>query len=275
MSILAPVVSVNIMGGLGNQLFQVASAYAYARKHGGNFQILHKTYNGNRPLYFGSILQRFQKYIVYSLPNNLEHWYEEYSTKFYDLGELKPPGKYFNGYLQSSKYFYNDEIKQEIRDLIKPDDNTLNLVKDKYNYLWKNKERVVVMHCRRTDYILASLVHGPLNGDYYKQAIDIMLTKISNPIFLLCGDDNNYWNEISTHISKIYNYEWYCMPPETDINTFILLQQFNNYVIANSTYIWWAAWLANAQNVIAPSKWFGPAGPKYYEDIYEENWIRI
>ena len=36
-----PVVSVNIMGGLGNQLFQIATAYAYASKTGGVLQIPH------------------------------------------------------------------------------------------------------------------------------------------------------------------------------------------------------------------------------------------
>ena len=34
------VVSVNIMGGLGNQMFQLASTYAYAKKFNGNLKIL-------------------------------------------------------------------------------------------------------------------------------------------------------------------------------------------------------------------------------------------
>ena len=35
------VVSVHIKGGLGNQLFQIAAAYAYAKKEGVHLQILH------------------------------------------------------------------------------------------------------------------------------------------------------------------------------------------------------------------------------------------
>ena len=34
-----PVVSVNIMGGLGNQLFQIAAAYSYARQNNAQLQI--------------------------------------------------------------------------------------------------------------------------------------------------------------------------------------------------------------------------------------------
>ena len=62
---------------------------------------------------------------------------------------------------------------------------------------------------------------------------------------------------------------------DTDINTFTLLQNFNNFIMANSTFIWWVVWLSNSKNVIAPSKWFGPQGPQKYEDIYEDSWIRI
>jgi len=45
--------------------------------------------------------------------------------------------------------------------------------------------------------------------------------------------------------------------------------------MSNSTFIWWTTWLANAQQVIAPSKWFGPTGLKHYEDIYEPHWLRM
>ena len=37
---IKPIVSVNIEGGLGNQLFKIASAYAYAKKNNGNLQIV-------------------------------------------------------------------------------------------------------------------------------------------------------------------------------------------------------------------------------------------
>jgi hypothetical protein len=65
---------------------------------------------------------------------------------------------------------------------------------------------------------------------------------------------------------------------ETDeIRTLALLQQFNWFIIANSTFSWWAAWLSDAppENVYAPVAWFGPTGPKNYADIYEPGWNRI
>jgi len=52
-----------------------------------------------------------------------------------------------------------------------------------------------------------------------------------------------------------------------------LMSMCTDFIIANSSFSWWAAWLANKGRVIAPSKWFGP-GNQHLEtkDIYCENW---
>ena len=259
------IVSVNIMGGLGNQLFQIAAAYAYAKKQNGILQIVKKLDNGNRPVYWDSVLKKIEPYLVNILPD-LEHWSEKDATVYTEIGPLLSPGKYLHGYLQSSKYF-ND--CSEIKELF-TDDTRTDQMKTKYKFLCDNKERVIVVHARRTDYITFKEVHGPLDVCYYKKALDQMLPKIDNPILVLTSDDNSFWDEIPD--IKKYN----CVIiHDTDINTFYLLQQFNNFIMANSSFIWWVVWLSNAKNVIAPSKWFGPQGPHNYEDIYEPNWIRI
>ena len=201
-----PLVSVNIMGGLGNQLFQIASAYAYARKENGALQILHITQNGNRPVYWNSLLKQIKPYLVSSLPL-LEQWHENMATEYKEIGPLSSQGRYLNGYLQSSKYFYTDEIKQEIKDLFRPD-RTLEVdVYNKYAYLINRKDRVVIMHARRTDYLAAAACHGPLEGSYYKKAVEKMINSVQNPIFLLCGDDNHFWKEIKDDISAVYQQE--------------------------------------------------------------------
>jgi hypothetical protein len=270
------IVSVNIMGGLGNQLFQIATAYAYAQKENGQLKIYKKKYNGNRPVYWDTLLKMTEPYLVENIPNSLEQFYEKSATVYSDIGHLLSKGKYLNGYFQSSKYFYNDKIKEEIRNLFKPDIDLVDEIRNKYKYLCDNYERVIVIHARRTDYIKYKDIHGPLDGIFYKEAVNKMLKKnICNPIFVLTSDDNNFWNEIKTDIAAIFNYENYIIDKETEINTFILLQQFNNFIMSNSTFIWWCVWLSNSKNVIVPSKWFGPAGPSHYEDIYEENWERI
>ena len=142
-------------------------------------------------------------------------------------------------------------------------------MKTKYKYLCDNAERVIVIHARRTDYITFKDVHGPLDVTYYKKAVESMLPRVEDPIFVLSSDDNSFWGEIQ-EIEAIYDN--YTIINDTDINTFNLLQQFHNFIMSNSTFIWWVVWLSNSKNVIAPSKWFGPAGPKNHEDIYVPSW---
>jgi hypothetical protein len=86
-------------------------------------------------------------------------------------------------------------------------------------------------------------------------------------------------------IPALQTYEFRFLNDEGDVGTLVLLQQFRTFIVANSTFSWWAAWLAEGQGsrgsaeesktVIAPSRWFGPAATQKYEDIYEPNWIRI
>ena len=271
---VSPVVSVNIMGGLGNQMFQIASAYAYARKEGGTLKIIHKLDNGNRPVYWETLLQKVKPYLVSSIPSTLEQWSEKLATMYADRGPLSSKGKYLNGYLQTSKYFYDDTIKQEIKELCTPHDSLFKESKARYAYLLENKERVVVMHARRTDYLKAAGVHGPLTGAYYREAVQRMMGRIKNPIFLLCSDDQTFWNEIRNDIAPVFENENIVLE-DSDIHTFVLLQQFHHFIMANSSFIWWCVWLSDAKNVIAPSKWFGPEGPTPYDDIFEESWERI
>lgn len=268
-------VCVSVSGGLGNQLFQIASAYSYAEKENGRLQILHTTTNGNRPLYWDTLLKSVKPYLVPSVSAVERHWYESCATQYTPIGSLSK-GVFLHGYMQSSKYFYTDAIKKEIKALFTP-----TLSKDlahSYRHLLSNKQHVVVLHARRTDYLKNQDMinfHGPLNGAYYKSAVAKMLAMVPNPIFLLCGDDNRYWEEIREDIAEVHERPHVVLEDVGDMDTFALLQQFSNVIMSNSTFIWWTTWLSNAQNVIAPSKWFGPTGLKHYEDIYEAHWLRL
>ena len=219
---MAPIVSVNIMGGLGNQLFQIAAAYAYAKQTNGTLQIVRKMDNGNRPVYWDSVLYRIQPYLVSNIPSYLTHWWEPQPTQYREIGALPRNGIYLNGYLQSSKYYGTEEIKEEIKTLFRPETQLQTDICAAYSHLLENKERVIVVHSRRTDYITYRDVHGPLEASYYKEAIGRMMKRIERPIFLLCGDDPAYWNEIRADIPDVFTHEHVILTNETDIRTFAL-----------------------------------------------------
>ena len=268
-------VAVHIKGGLGNQLFQIAAAYAYAKKEGSTLHILYKEHNGDRPVYWDTILQRLKPYLVHTISPHMIHCNESLPTMYQSIPPLTSQGVLLDGYRQTSKYFYNYDIKQELRELFAPSSVLMNEVYARYSFLLENADRVIVVHARRTDYLRNQHMidfHGPLHSGYYKEAIRRMKEKVKDPIWLLTSDDNRYWMEIEKELDI---HAPVILMNETDINTFALLQQFQNIIMSNSTFIWWCAWMADAKHVIAPSKWFGPTGPHPYDDIYEDHWERI
>ncbi len=268
-------VYVDVMGGLGNQLFQIATAYAYAKKEGGELMIHRRSENGNRPVYWNSIFHRLQSHLISHTLSHLDSWSEESATLYTPIAPLNKKGKYLRGYFQSDRYFYTDEIRNELKALFAPTQEQMSYLEGRYGYLLANRDRVVVIHCRRTDYVTYANVHGPLQGSYYREAIRCMLQTVSDPIVILCGDDSTYWKSIQEDIAKVYPHSTIMIHDENDVNTFALLQQFHYFIMSNSTFIWWCVWMATTKHVIAPSKWFGPDGPAQYEDIYLPDWERI
>jgi hypothetical protein len=57
-------------------------------------------------------------------------------------------------------------------------------------------------------------------------------------------------------------------------DSFKMMKSCKNHIIANSSYSWWAAYLAGC-NVVAPKNWFGPAAGLETKDIYDKRWIII
>jgi hypothetical protein len=236
----------------------------------------HKLINDGRPMYWANILKQFNPYLISSIPDNLEKWQETGATEFCKIPSLSKNGIYLSGYFQSPKYFDNPVIQNEIKSMIKPDIESLNILNQKYTWLINNKDRVVVVHARRTDYLRNKDIidfHGPLNAEYYINAINKMSSYVKNPIFLLISDDVTYWLPLIKDIDNLYHNSIYMLDNESEIETLALIQQFSYFIIANSSFSWWGAWLSdNPLKVIAPSRWFGPTGPKNYKDIYVPSW---
>lgn len=149
-----PDVFITVSGGLGNQLFQISTAYSYTKKYNGNLKILsRKLYDDMRPLYWNSILNNFKEYLVESPINNLVEWQETDALMYGIIPPLPERGIYIKGYLQTPKYFSDTNITYELKKLLRPSKSIIEFINNKYKYLLENKERVIVVHARRTDYL--------------------------------------------------------------------------------------------------------------------------
>lgn len=267
-----------MLGGLGNQMFQLAGAYAYARQHNLRLCVLrNKESYDRRPMYWGSVLSRWAPFLVDSLPNT-PIWHETTATHYTVVPKPTSLGLRLCTYLQSPKYFVCDEMRNEIRTMMQPSAEVMREIQDRYASLLAMRGRVVVMHARRGDYCSdGGIFHGPLETDYYVKATEKMCEYVKQPHYLLCSDDAEYWRESVPKIPLLAAADYTILGEESDVNTLALLQQFSHFVIANSSFSWWSAWLAaDEKKVIAPNRWFGPAGPaaQFYQDIYDEGWVK-
>jgi hypothetical protein len=277
---MEPSVFISVCGGLGNQMFQIASAYSYSIKNNIELKILkNKIEDDGRPLYWDSILKKCNMFLSDNIQQPIDHWYEVSATEFSNIPKIGCNNIYLHGYLQSPKYFDHPTIQLELKSLFKPNNELFNYVYNKYYNLICKKENVIVVHARRTDYLRTPDIinfHGPLPIEYYKLAIEKMSNIVNNPFFLLTSDDPRFWNSVIKEVPELNESNIYILENENEINTIILLQQFKYFIMANSTFSWWAAWLSkNPQKVIAPTKWFGPTGPQNYKDIYMPEWELI
>lgn len=271
------VVSVNIMGGLGNQLFQLAAGYSYAQKNGAQFKLLHQNNNGQRSFYWDSLLQSFSRHLTNILPDGMDHCLGGPATIFTPLPSLlNESGRFLDGYFQSSKYMTSLWYQKELRKFFRGPSDIEHSVWYSYPYLVRNRHRVVVLHSRQTDYLTNAAFHGPLTMEYYKKAVDQMSTSIKDPIYLLCGDDIQFWSTLEKDLPHVHSSPHVILSDETDVRTFLLLQQFQYFIMSNSTFMWWVVWMAfSTKKVIVPKQWFGPSGLSNWKDIYEPLWERL
>jgi hypothetical protein len=251
-----------IKGGLGNQLFIIAAGLAYCYKYDLITQLF-LTANP-RPYYFDSILSNFKKYIVND-DNTAAPLYNEPSFSF---SEIPRSVQRLDGYFQSSKYFNN--IRGIVKNAISFSEPELIEKKliDTYGPIFT--DQTVIVHARRGDYEQKRGVHNPQPNSYYEEGLIQIKKKVPEPLFLLLSDDPQYWPQ-----SPVFRNEKTIQINESDIVSLFLMMKCKHFIMANSTFSWWGAYLANAQTVVAPKQWFGPQGPQDWQDVYEDWWIKI
>ncbi|MFI5735146.1 alpha-1,2-fucosyltransferase [Kribbella sp. NPDC051587] len=113
----------------------------------------------------------------------------------------------------------------------------------------------IALHVRRGDYINSSS-HVVLPMDYYRRALSIV-----GPGEIIVFTDDREW--------CLRNFEW-CLPrvvvsSPSAIIDFVLMTQCDRHVIANSTFSWWASYLARSDRVVMPDSWFTASEPRRLE----------
>lgn len=258
-------VGVTFMGGLGNQLFQAAGAYAYAKRQNKRITLPDKSIGGHRiNTYYNTFMFNLKKYNKPTIPGVV---WNEPTFSYTPIPDNKD---ILVGYYQSSKYF--NDISNEIRILFTPNPIVNTVILQKYSNILSSIHNKVVIHVRRTDYLAGgnATYHAVTTNTYYKNAIALMKEKLQSPEFLVFSDDLEWCKAQEFFAGATF------IDEKTDYLALHLMSQFKHYIIPNSSFSWWAAYLGTpAETVIVPDRWFGSRGPQDYQDIYEPSWIKL
>ena len=134
----------------------------------------------------------------------------------------------------------------------------------------------VSVHVRRGDYVSVAETrerHGTCSLDYYQAGFEHIAARIADPVIFVFSDDPA-WVQANlkfpsptiyvTHNVGKQNYE--------DLR---LMSACRHFIIANSTFSWWGAWLGEGAGkiVIAPKRWGNK--PDEMDDPVPEVWVRL
>ncbi len=289
-------ICVRLNGGLGNQLFQYAAGRALALRHNTDLLLDISFLQLNKPgvtkrifelNHFNHIGQIATKSESRTLPYlhhiaSLSHlftpWYtyienNTFNTAFMDL----PDQTYLVGYWQSYRYFSNI-VNQLIADFIP------RKIMSSANLLLKDKiitTKSVAFHVRRGDYVSlhsAAKYHGALPLSYYTNAIMRVSAQINYPQYFVFSDDP-VWCRANLPLEES-NTTYVTHNAGNDAWQDLLLMGYcRHHVIANSSFSWWGAWLADQcygilqRLVVAPEHWFIGKNEKDLSDRFPHHWV--
>ncbi len=171
--------------------------------------------------------------------------------------------KYLEGMWHNPAYF--DDIKDElVKEFVLKDTSVLpeNLTKE------IDKGNSVCVHIRRGDYLLYDY-YMVCDADYYIRAIDKMREMHKGAKFFIFSDDIE-WVKANIPSSEDIVYVEEKNPDYVD---FELMRRCSHFIISNSTFSWWAAYLGQADNktVMTPDKWY--TNGKNKEQLNLPDWV--
>lgn len=272
----ANLVGVKIHDGLGNQMFQYAAGLALSERLGAELLVDIRHYErkerGDRRLGlrdFGIELQatrvppfKIGRRIAAALrllPNPFRGGEQLVCNEGFDprFLELTAPAA-LSGFLQSWRYFEGHEASVrrafDARRLATP--RTAELAAE-----IAATRNPVAVHIRRGDYTNSPetvAFFGLLHADHYFRAKSALEAQVEEPTYFLFSD------EVNIALSELAG--WQGLRPVTGFSAYedmYLMSSCRHFIIANSTFSWWSAWLGAAPDklVIGPKQWFGPAYP--------------
>ena len=279
------VVSCYLMGGLGNQLFQIFTTIAYGIRSKRKTVFPYSetlTTGAVRNTYWNNFLSSLK--IMTSSDERLSRLiqYHECAHHYSEIPMLQNKEFALFGYFQSPKYFESE--RDTIFSLMRLSESRKKVVDEFPEYFPRNI-CLISMHFRLGDYKTLSQNHPIMPYSYYDNSLMhvLMYSKNNYPINVLyfCEKDDN--DTVLATIQQLSNKYEGCHFIKVDDSIedwkqLLLMSNCHHHIIANSSFSWWGAYFNTSLDKIVcyPSLWFGPAlSDKIVVDMFPNDWARI
>lgn len=282
-------VTVRLLGGLGNQMFQYAAGLGVAERHGSklNLDPSYITFEAHRSYALDVLKVR----ATVSNRRRVPRWVfdrpaldeaiikrrfrasveRERAHPYNPEIESAPANAYLIGYWQSEKYL--DPVIDQLRRDFQPREigPKAALMADRI----RQTDRSVAVHVRRGDYIdveQTRTLHGVCPPDYYSRAARLIAERAGDSMHFVFSDDPDW----ARKNLKLPGKTVIASESHEAHEDLYLISQCTHAIIANSSFSWWGAWLGETGKsiVVAPENWFAEM-PLDYSDIVPQRWIRL
>lgn len=257
-------VSAQLIGRLGNSMFQIAASIGYARKYGYKWAVQERPHNNESAIHrtFPNLPKTtekgkiFQEHPSKHCAQHNEH-YDLCHFNFHDLPDMGE-NIFLSGFWQSWKYF--EHCKEEVKEVFK-----LPHIEGYEDY--------VSIHVRRGDYVQHSGSFPPVTEEYILEA----MSRMPGLNYLVFSDDIKWCKENLGQLNANILFS----EGRNELEDLSLMASCGHHIIANSTFSWWSAYLGHNpyRIVISPSAetWFGEkSGVRQpVKDLLLPEWIQI
>jgi hypothetical protein len=280
-------ITIDLMGGLGNQLFQIFTCIAVSLETKQPFVFRYSTMLNERKTYWDNFLSFLKLYTHPDNPINRGNWvkFEEKGFHYSQIPQIQYYNLRLSGYFQSYKYFeeYQDKIFQKIQ--LREQQNQI-----RNEFMQHYKPITIAIHFRWGDYKHKQYYHPLLPFDYYKSAVQTLVEtlvetmphgSLTNVEFLyFCeSEDNIYIEPMIQRLNALFPATYTKVDDSIeDWKQLLIMSCCHHQIIANSSYSWFSGYFNDnpSKMVCYPSIWFGP-GLSHHNlaDLFPPTWKKI
>lgn len=286
---------VNIIGGLGNQMFQFAFYLALKKRFPKeDVKIYTGTYKGYSkhnayeldcdfgldapiasPAEVISLAYPYLNYRLWQIGNHLlpqrkTMLKEKVFGRYYEEAFTREGNCYYDGYWQNERYF--TDMRTDLLMAFTPIDI------DERNATFVRKMascNSVSLHVRHGDFLQKPIYKGICGLDYYERAISEVIQKTTVDTFCIFSNDISWCKE---HLQPLLKgTECFIVDWNDGTKSYLdmyLMSWCRHNIIAHSSFSWWGAWLNQHPDkiVIGPKRWNNISGSEF---VLNNEWIKI